>query len=190
MRRVPQVTLIVTFLAFSWLAMMVVHELGHVVGAICTGATVQKVVLHPLAISRTDVGNSRHPLVVTWAGPIFGSLLPLSTFVVFRKAKWTCRPLARFFAGFCLVANGGYIGFGSLEQIGDAGDLLTHGSPIWTLWLFGIVTVPFGFWLWNGLGPVFGLGAAKGDVNRRLAYLSAGLLALTVLIELCFSSSF
>lgn len=189
MRRAPQATLILTFLAFSWLAMMVVHELGHVIGAVCTGATVEKVVLHPLAISRTDVTNNQHPLVVIWTGPILGSLLPLAILAVCRKLTRACWPLAKFFAGFCLVANGGYIGFGAFERIGDAGDLLNHGSPIWTLWLFGVVTVPFGFWLWNGLGSAFGLGAAKGEVNRRLAYLSAGLLALTVLTELCFSSS-
>ena len=189
MRRVHQVLLIVTFLAFSWLAMMAVHELGHVIGAICTGATVEKVVLHPLAISRTEVGNNRNPLVVIWSGPVIGSLLPLVMLFVFQQAKWTCRPLAKFFAGFCLATNGAYIGCGSIERIGDAGDLLNHGSPTWTLWLFGVVTIPFGFWLWNGLGPSFGLGTAKGAVNRQLTYLSAGLLALTVLVELCFSPS-
>ena len=189
MRRVHQTLLIVTFLAFSWLAMMVVHELGHVVGACCTGATVEKVVLHPLAISRTDVGNNQNPLVVIWAGPILGVLLPLALLAVARKAKWTGSSLVKFFAGFCLVANGAYIGYGSFDQIGDAGDLIRHGSPVWALWLFGVATIPFGFWLWNGLGPSFGLGTAKGEVKRRLAYLSAGLLALTVLAELCLSPS-
>ena len=189
MRRAHQVLLIVTFLAFSCLAMMAVHELGHVVGAICTGATVEKVVLHPLAISRTDVGNIRNPLVVIWSGPVIGALLPLVMLFVIRQVKWPCWPLAKFFAGFCLAANGAYIGCGSFERIGDAGDLLSHGSPAWTLWLFGVVTIPYGFWLWNRLGPTFGLGTAKGEVNRRLAYLSAGLLALTVLVELCFSPS-
>lgn len=163
MRRVHQVTLIATFLTFSWLAMMVVHELGHIVGAFCMGASVEKVVLHPLAISRTDVSNNQHPLVVIWAGPIFGSLLPLAMLLIAQQANWACWPLAKFFAGFCLVANGGYIGFGSFERIGDAGDLLGHGSPAWTLWLFGVVTTPFGFWMWNGLGPSFGLGIAKGE---------------------------
>ena len=189
MRRVLQALLIVTFLAWSWLAMMVVHELGHVVAALCTGATVEKVVLHPLAISRTDVRNNQSPLVVIWAGPILGVLLPLTLLAIVRSVKGIGWPHMKFFAGFCLVANGAYIGCGSFERIGDAGDLLGHGSPAWTLWLFGVVTIPCGFWLWNGLGPSFGLGAAKGEVNRRLAYLSAGLLALTVLVELCFSPS-
>ncbi|HLQ45821.1 MAG TPA: hypothetical protein VK137_13875, partial [Planctomycetaceae bacterium] len=142
-----------------------------------------------LAISRTDVSNNRNPLIVIWAGPILGVLLPLIVFVVLKRAKWASWPLAKFFGGFCLAANGAYIGCGSFERIGDAGDLLRHGSPAWTLWLFGIVTVPFGFWMWNGLGPFFGMSAAKGEVNRRLAYLSAGLLALTVLAELCLSPS-
>lgn len=176
-------------MAFSWLAMMVVHEFGHVVGAVGTGATVEKVVLHPLAISRTDVGNNPHPLPVIWAGPVLGSLLPLAMLLIVMRAKSVYWPLVKFFTGFCLVANGCYIGLGSFERIGDAGDLLNHGSPIWTLWLFGLVAIPLGFGLWNGLGATFGLGHTKGEVNHRLAYLSAGLLALTVLIELCFSSS-
>ena len=119
MRRFHQALLIITFLALSWLAMMVVHEAGHVAGAVCTGATVEKMVLHPLAISRTDVGNNQRPLVVIWAGPILGALLPLVMLCFFRQAKWSCRPLVRFFAGFCLLANGGYIGFGSFERIGE-----------------------------------------------------------------------
>ncbi len=167
--------------------MMVVHEAGHVVGAVCIGTIVEKVVLHPLAISRTDVANNQNPLVVIWAGPVLGALLPLVLLSLRRRVNEGLRPFAKFFAGFCLVANGAYISVGSIERIGDAGDLLGHGSPGWTLWLFGVVTIPTGFWLWNGLGPSFGLGTANGEVNRRLAYLSAGLLALTVLLELCFS---
>jgi hypothetical protein len=66
--------------------------------------------------------------------------------------------LLRFFAGFCLIANGAYIAAGSFQSIGDAGDLLHHGTPIWMLWLFGIVTIPAGLLMWNGLGKHFGLG--------------------------------
>ena len=59
------------------------------------------------------------------------------------KFKWAY--LLQFFAGFCLIANGAYIGIGSFGKIGDAGDkLLRHGSPIWSLWLFGAVCFPFG----------------------------------------------
>jgi hypothetical protein len=189
MRRIHQILLIVTCVAFSWLSMMVVHELGHVLGATCTGARVDKVVLHPLAISRTDVSENRHPLIVVWAGPVLGVLLPLAGLGAFVLAKLPGQYFVRFFAGFCLVANGAYIGFGSFEQIGDAGDMLRHGSPAWWLWVFGTLTVPLGFVLWNGLGSHFGFGAANGVVNRSAAYLSATLLALTVLAELCLSTN-
>ena len=62
MKRVHQSTLIVSTLALSWFGMMVVHESGHVLGAWLTGGTVAKVVLHPLAISRTDLALNPQPL--------------------------------------------------------------------------------------------------------------------------------
>ena len=77
MKRLHQVLLIGTFLPLCWLAMMDVHELGHVVGAVATGGRVEKVVLDPLTISRTDVLPNPNPLLVVWAGPIVGVLLPL-----------------------------------------------------------------------------------------------------------------
>jgi hypothetical protein len=188
MRRFHQCLLIFSFVGFSWLAMMAVHELGHVVGAALTGATVDRVVLHPLAISRTDVSNNQHPLVVVWAGPAVGVLLPLAALGLSTLAKLPGKYLVRFFAGFCLVANGAYIGCGTIEGIGDAGEMLRHGSRLWELWIFGATTVLLGFVLWNRLGSHFGLGPANGNVNRPAAYLSATLLALTVLAEWCLSS--
>ncbi len=62
--------------------MMAVHEFGHVLGAWYTGGTVRKVVLHPLTISRTDLVHNPDPLVVAWAGPLLGELLPLMVFAV------------------------------------------------------------------------------------------------------------
>ena len=47
MKRAAQILLIVTFIAFSWLAMQVVHEVGHVLVARLTGGEVLKVALHP-----------------------------------------------------------------------------------------------------------------------------------------------
>jgi hypothetical protein len=108
----------------------------------------------PLSISRTDVDPNPHPLIVAWGGPIVGALLPL----VF----WTIPVMLRhpigffkFFAGFCLIANGGYIGAGSFQGIGDCGQMLHHGSPIWLLWLFGLVCMAVGLWVWNGVGVYF-----------------------------------
>ena len=62
------------------------------------------------------------------------------------------RRTAMFFAGFCLLANGAYIAVGSIDKVGDCGEMLKHGSPLWTLLLFGAITIPIGFWLWHRIG--------------------------------------
>jgi hypothetical protein len=177
--RVHQAVLIVSAAALSWLGMMAVHELGHVAGAWWTGGRVAKVVLHPLTISRTDLTHNPRPLAVAWAGPALGVLLPLAAFGVAAALRWPGAYLLRFFAGFCLIANGAYIGAGSFDGVGDAGDLLRHGSPPWPLWLFGLVTVPAGLALWHRLGPHFGLGPARGTVSPWAAYgcLTAAVIA-------------
>ena len=95
--------------------------------------------------------------MVAWGGPAVGVMLPLGLLLAAKvgKAKWSY--LLQFFAGFCLIANGAYLGGGSFGRIGDAGDMLRHGCPLWPLWLFGAACLPLGLYLWNGLGPHFGL---------------------------------
>ena len=187
MKRLHQVLLLATFLPLCWLAMMAVHEFGHVTWAVATGGTVERVVLHPLTISRTDLSHNPRPLLVAWGGPGVGVVLPLGLLLAakLRRFKWTY--LLQFFAGFCLIANGAYIGVGSFGKIGDAGDLLRHGGPMWPLWLFGAACVPLGLYLWNGLGPQFGLGAAAGKVDHRAAYASCGLLVMMLILEVTLS---
>lgn len=68
--RLHQTILIGSTLLGSWLGMQAVHELGHVAGAWLTGGRVERVVLHPLTISRTDLATNPHPLPVVWAGPV------------------------------------------------------------------------------------------------------------------------
>lgn len=145
------------YFAFCWYGMMAIHELGHVIGAWLTGGVVERVALHPLAISRTDLSVNPHPLPVVWCGPVFGCLLPILIWLTARYVAAKFAHLVRFFAGFCCVANGVYLGIGSFESIGDAGDLLKHQCPIGYLWLFGVLMIPVGFALWNGLGSAFGL---------------------------------
>ena len=182
MNRLNQTVLITTFLAFSWLAMQMVHELGHVLGAAATGGRVVRVVLHPLSLSRTDVSPNPRPLAVAWAGPMVGVGLPLLAFLLAKVFRLPGAYLFRFFAGFCLVANGVYLGAGAFLAVGDAGDMLRHGSPRWLLAAFGLLAVPAGLALWNGLGPSFGLGPARGRVSRSAAITSAGLLVLALAV--------
>src|SRR5207245_2143458 len=90
-------------LGLSWLGMQAVHELGHVLGAWAGGETVNKVVLHPLVVSRTDTSHDRHPLLVVWGGPILGSVLPLVVLGITRLIRSGSFCLSQFFAGFCRV---------------------------------------------------------------------------------------
>jgi hypothetical protein len=183
MSRLEQAVMIVSACALSWLLMTGVHELGHVIGALLTGGRVERVVLHPLAISRTDVRPNPHPLFVAWSGPFVGVALPVAALGVCRRRNRIVRDLVRFFAGLCLIANGLYLGVGSFFRIGDAGDLLRHGAAAWHLWFFGAATVPLGLWLWNGTGPTFGFGAARGKVSRRAALICASLAIAIAIAE-------
>jgi hypothetical protein len=184
MNRLTQVLLIVTFIGFSWLAMQVMHEAGHVLVALVTGGEVSRVALHPLIISRTDLAEDPHPLAVVWGGAGLGTALPLLAYLVASACRAPGVYLFRFFAGFCLVANGVYIGVG--WWIADGADpwvMRENGSPTWVLVAFGLVAAPLGLYLWHRQGPHFGLGAAKGNVSPRAALVSAGLLASLVVIE-------
>jgi hypothetical protein len=160
--------------------MQVVHELGHVIGARLTGGSATHVELHPLAISRTDVDPNPRPLFVAWSGPIFGVIAPLIFWGIIAATRWRLAFLARFFAGFCLLANGLYLGIGSFGMIGDAGDIVNLGSPIWMLWLFGLAIAPAGLWLWNGLGPRFGIGDKADAIPAAQTSAAITVLAATV----------
>jgi sterol desaturase/sphingolipid hydroxylase (fatty acid hydroxylase superfamily) len=175
------ILLIVTFIAFSWLAMQVVHEMGHVLVARLTSGEALKVALHPLIISRTDLGENPHPLAVVWGGPLVGSIFPLLLLALASACRLHGLYMFRFFAGFCLVANEVYIGIGwAFADGADPSVMTENGSPRWLLVLFGLLAAPLGLYLWHRQGPRFGLGEAKGNVNVRAALTSAALfLALT-----------
>jgi len=49
MQRFRQLMFVLSLLALNWFGMMAVHELGHVLGAIATGGSIERVVLHPQA---------------------------------------------------------------------------------------------------------------------------------------------
>src|SRR4051812_19626552 len=128
MKRLHQVVLLASLPPLCWLGMMAVHESGHVLALWLTGGRAARVVLHPLTISRTDPAVNPRPLVVAWAGPVWGALAPLGVWLAVRAARLPGVYLWRFFAGFCLIANGAYLGVGSFGRVGDAKDLLNHGA--------------------------------------------------------------
>jgi len=141
LERFRQILLVASILWLSWLAMMLVHESGHVLGALSTGGHVQRVVWHPAVISRTDVRPNPHPLVEAWAGPLLGSLIPLAVAGIASAFRLRIAYLIWAVAGFCLIANGAYIGIGAVRPIGDAQELIAHGMSRWPLAVFGTVAL-------------------------------------------------
>ncbi len=182
MKRVHQAVLIASTVLASWLGMQAVHESGHALGALISGGTVKQVVLNPLTFSRTDLATNPAPLLVVWAGPAFGVLFPAAVWGIAAALRMPGAFVLRFFTGFCLIANGVYVGVGSFDRIGDCGEMLLHGSDRWQLWLFGTVTVLAGFWLWHRQGHHFGMGAAEGKVNTVVGFCTlVGALLLLIL---------
>jgi hypothetical protein len=184
--RLYQMMLIVSTVGLSWLAMMAVHEFGHVIDAWLSGGRIAKVVLHPLVFSRTDFAENPHPLFVAWGGAAWGIALPVLLWLIVRRFIKRYAFLAAFFAGFCLIANGAYLAAGSFFRGGgdDAGVILQHGGERWQLLLFGLTATAAGLWFWNGLGNHFGLAEARGQVDRTAAWVVAGLLLTIILLEI------
>lgn len=139
-----------TLLAYSWLHFEWTHETGHVVGALATGGRVQRVVLHPLVFSRTDVSPNPAPLVEVWAGPVLGCCLGALASVWVRGLSRVGAVGWRAVAGFALLANGSYIGLGAAWPAGDAEVMRQLGTPVWAMASFGIAACVIGAWLWCG----------------------------------------
>jgi hypothetical protein len=178
MPRTRQLVFVVSMLSLSWLGMMIVHELGHIAGAMLTGGHVQRVVLHPAAISRTDVAPNPHPALVVWMGPVTGVLLPSIAFLSMARRRGTSVVMVGFFAGFCLIANGAYISLGAFDRVGDCGEMLRTGTPLWVMLAFGAAAIPAGLVIWHRLGSL-------GEFWRQPERVSTRLLAWTVSVTVC-----
>ncbi len=178
MQRFHQLLFAIAIITLSWFAMMAVHELGHVIGATATGGTVERVVLHPFAISRTDVAPNPYPAVVVWLGPVVGCALPLAVAATFPRRHLFVRNVAWFFAGFCLIANGTYISVGSFDGVGDCGEMLRTGTPPWVLLAFGGVTVPLGLYVWHRLGSVRDFVRNPSMITGRMAWIAFAALVV------------
>lgn len=170
MHRLRLLLFVVSLTGLSWLGMMAFHEMGHVLAAVATGGKVDKVVLHPLAISRTDVSPNPWPAVVVWGGPLMGVAVPLGLLGVTPRSWLWARRSSWFFAGFCLIANGAYIGIGSFWGIGDCGEMLRTRTPQWVMVGFGAITISVGFWLWHHLGSLRELWQNNESVPPRVVW--------------------
>jgi hypothetical protein len=186
--RLHQFVLLASILWTSWLTMMLVHESGHVLGAVTSGGRVRQVVWHPMVISRTDVRPNPHPLVEVWAGPVVGSVVPLAVAAVLAATRVRFAYLAWVLAGFCLIANGAYIGIGVWQPVGDTRELVALGTPRWCLALFGAVAVVGGFWIWQRVSPRLGFGRTPATVSARQAYATLLVAVIVTLIGFAFGN--
>ena len=107
--RFYQALLIASLTALSWLGMMAVHELGHVLHAWTSGGKVVRVVLHPATFSRTDVSPNPRPLWVAWGGATWGSVIPLAAWMIARWFAPARLYLFAFFAGWGNIALPGTV---------------------------------------------------------------------------------
>ncbi|MDA1015622.1 MAG: hypothetical protein O3A00_14360 [Planctomycetota bacterium] len=98
------------------------------------------------------------------------------------------RAVAMFFAGFCLIANGAYISIGSLDGIGDCGEMLRTGSPLWTLIAFGGIAVSSGLFVWHRLGSLNHFLSHPSLIDIPKAYLALFVLIVVVVAYCLFDS--
>jgi hypothetical protein len=164
--------------------MMIVHELGHVLATWATGSTLAGVVVPWVGFSQTEIIEYRRPIVVVSAGTIAGVVLPLAAWLSTRASAlapgWVT--LSRFFAGFCLVANGGYLGSALVSPVGDAEDLVALGTPTWAIGVPGLLMLTCGLWIWNGLGPKFAESASPRLTRATACFAACTLGAMLLLM--------
>ncbi len=151
-RPIRIVVALVTLYA-SWMGMMAIHESGHILAALAGGGHVRRVVIPLVGFSRTDVDPNPSPRLEVWGGPVWGSAIPLVTWLFLRnKLPKPLRSALGFFTGLCLVANGTYLGVGWAMTTGDAAQLIHLGTPIWLLIVFGLTATILGLYVWHTLG--------------------------------------
>ena len=165
--RIKQIIIAVVTIIGSWYAMMLLHELGHCLGAFASGGQIENLRIPLMGFSRTDVSTNGDPLVVIWGGPVIGVLLPLLTLPIIRLVGHTAKHVIGFFVGFCLIANGIYIGVGSFVNAGDCRDLLHHGAQLWQLLTFGIIASASGLYIWHKMGPIRNWFTAQADSEKK-----------------------
>src|SRR5260221_12882390 len=96
-----------------------------------------------------------------------GSIVPAIIASMASFGRLRIAYLVWAFAGFCLIANGAYIGIGSIKPIGDAQEMLEDGMARWPMSAFGLLAVASGMWIWDRVSPRFGVGLVPAPVRTR-----------------------
>lgn len=128
-------------LLISWCVMTTTHEVGHLVGGWCSGATLAKADLWPWHLPYSLFEPDPYPLVTLWCGPVLGVLVPLTIGICVRR-DW-----AWFISFFCCLANGSYLALAWMvgDRYLDTFRLLQHGASPIALAVFCSLTIGIGY---------------------------------------------
>jgi hypothetical protein len=150
--RFPLILLRMVVPVLAWYAMEAVHELGHVIGA---GGRVAAVHIPLVGFSMTEYEDGIGTVRSIACGPALGATMPLILLLAPRRRL--AGRIARFFAGFCLVANGAYMLAGAYMNEGDAGDLIGFGVTRVSIMVPALLALGLGLWVLHRNGRWAGL---------------------------------
>lgn len=123
--------LAVPLLGWAWLSCMLIHELGHVLGAWATGGRLVLVNVRPFVFSTTLVEPNPMPGVVLWSGFLLGWLVALFAIPLWRVHVHPVGPIAKAWSAYCWLSMGSYLALAMGERFSDTGLLLKLGwSPL------------------------------------------------------------
>ena len=143
-------------IAFS--GMVLLHELGHVAALVLSGGEVDYVRVSPIDFGFTARASDPHPLIATWGGPLLGCAftMVILLLVAFAAPRFIATALLLVVVAF--LANGMYLAVGVFSGVGDAGDLIRHGAPPWSLIAAGIPLIAAGIYFASMIAPVLRVG--------------------------------
>jgi hypothetical protein len=128
-------------LVASWIVMTFTHEMGHIIGGIGCGGSLQSADLLPWHLPYSIFEPDPFPLVTLWAGLILGVVGPVAIAMIAQR-DWMW-----FIANFCVLANGAYIAAAwfSADRYLDTTKLLEHGASPITIAVYCSLTIGFGY---------------------------------------------
>ncbi|TWU51999.1 hypothetical protein [Rubripirellula reticaptiva] len=128
-------------LVVAWSIMTTTHEIGHVVGGWCGGATLTKFSIAPWRLPFSLHSPDPNPRLTLWAGPLLGTLGPFCVAAAIRR-RW-----AWFVADFCMLANGCYLALAwiSGERFLDTPRMLAAGVAPATIATYCAMTISLGY---------------------------------------------
>lgn len=163
------VVALVAVAIWMWLAMLLTHELGHVVAAMFTGGTIMAVELRPGLLPHTLVEPNPRPGVVVWGGILSGWLVPQMTAPAWRVRAGFIGLVLKAWAAFCLLAGGVYLAAGGAERLTDTGQLLANGWSHAPLILIGVSVAALGYARSRGMWMAFARDIEATPVSWRIA---------------------